>query len=84
MKVTVTRHTRNYRRSVNGGWLSNGTSQSGQFEVDIEDLHTWSIGDGWLEVVWPDGHAEKLFASRLGFNYPPEPIGERLSAIFKK
>lgn len=82
--VTVTRHSRTYRRSINGAWLGGATEQSAPIQVELSTLPSWTIGDGWLDVAWPDGHRESVFSSRLGFGYPPEPHGERLARLYSE
>ena len=82
--VTVTRHTRHYRRSVNGAWLGDADSTA-RHTVDPLALRDWTLGDSWLEVVWSDGVRETVFPPRsvVGPGYSLEPIGARVAALFE-
>lgn len=63
MKVQVQRVRRRYRRSMSGGWLGGGEDRSEWVEVELTDLLKWTVGDGWLEVHFPEGGGiECLFA----------------------
>lgn len=60
--VSVTRHRRSYHRGVNGAWLGGVTHVTDSRQTTLEALRDWTVGDGWLEVVFADGTVETLFA----------------------
>lgn len=83
--VIVTRHTRHYRRGVNGAWLGDAPSTSRHEVADPVALRQWTIGDSWLELEWPDGARESVHGPRnvVGSGYLLEPIGARATILFE-
>ena len=83
--VTVIRHQRHYRRSVNGAWLGAPDSTSRHEVADPVSLRGWTLGDSWLEVIWPDGVRESVHPPRnvVGTGYLLEPIGARVAVLFE-
>jgi hypothetical protein len=81
--VTVIHHARHYRRSVNGAWLGAPPTNDRHEGVDPHTLPSWTVGDGWLEIIWPDGVKESVHCHRSCMpGYPDEPIGKRVAAIY--
>lgn len=71
--IKITTVTQNYRRSINGAWMSGG-QETHVAEVDDAEAPKWLHGFGPSSsrtFEWPDGHREFFYWLTLSIKAGP-------------